>query len=119
MACEIIRVEDDVISARLSGIFRLADQKALQSIAGKVIAEGRKVRLIAILENFQGWEKGVDWSDIDFLVEHGGGVAKMAIVGDKRWKEEVFAFVGKGLRATEIEFFPSDLLKQAESWIRL
>jgi hypothetical protein len=42
----------------------------------------------------------------------------MGIVGDKNWKEEIFAFVGKGFRTTEIEFFPSDRLKEAESWIR-
>jgi hypothetical protein len=97
---------------------RLTDLKALQNIAGQVIARGSKVRLIAILEDFQGWEKGVDWSDIDFLVEHGNEVGKMAIVGDKNWKEEVLAFLGKGFRSTEIEFFTSDHLKEAESWVR-
>jgi len=118
MACEIIRIEDDLIFARVTGVMRLADQKTLQNIAGQVIARGGKVRLLAIFEDFHGWEKGVDWSDIDFLIEHGSEVAKMAIVGDKNWRVEIFAFVGKGVRTTEIEFFPSDRFKEAESWVR-
>jgi len=118
MACEIIRIEDDLIFARVTGVMRLADQKTLQNIAGQVIARGGKVRLLAIFDGFHGWEKGVDWSDIDFLIEHGSEVAKMAIVGDKNWRVEIFAFVGKGVRTTEIEFFPSDRLKEAESWVR-
>ncbi|MGO9373956.1 MAG: STAS/SEC14 domain-containing protein [Syntrophobacteraceae bacterium] len=118
MACEIIRIEDDLIFARVTGVMRLADQKTLQNIAGQVIARGWKVWFIAILEDFQGWKKGVDWSDIDFLVKYDADVAKMAIVGDKNWKEEVFAFVGKGFRTTEIAFFERNSLREAESWIR-
>jgi len=96
---------------------QLDDHKTLQRIARQIIAGGRKVRFLAILENFQGWQRGVDWSDIGFFVEHGNDIAKIAIIGDKAWKEDVFAFAGKGLRATEIEFFTPDLSKEAESWV--
>ncbi len=117
MACLITRIENGFISANISGVMRLDDHKALQHIARQIIATGRKVRFLAILENFQGWEKGVDWSDIGFFVDHGNDIAKMAIVGDKGWREDVFAFAGKGLRATEIEYFTPDLLEEAEAWV--
>ncbi len=118
MTCEIIRTDGDLIYARISGAMRFVDQQALQNAALRVIATGRKVRFLAFLENFQGWDKGDDWSDIGFLVGHGDDIAKMAIVGDPRLKDEVFAFVGRGFRATEIEFFPSDRWKEAEFWVR-
>jgi len=117
MAQEIIRIDGDVAYVKISGVMKLADQEAFQTAAMKLIARGRKVRLLATLEDFRGWEKGVDWGDIGFLMAHGNDVAKMAIVGDERWKDEVFAFVGKGLRTTEIEFFPPSSSKEAESWI--
>jgi len=117
MAYEVIRIDGDVFYVRISGVMKLVDQEAFQKLAMKWIAQGRRARLLATLEDFRGWEKGVDWGDIGFFMEHGDDVAKMAIVGDERWKDEVFAFVGKGLRTTEVEFFPSSSLKEAERWI--
>ena len=118
MACEILRVEGDLVSAKFSGVMRLNDQQALQDIARQIIERGEKVRLLAILEGFQGWEKGVDWGDIDFMVKYDDRVFKMAIIGDMKWREKIFAFVGKGLRATEIEFFTIDRFTEALSWVR-
>jgi hypothetical protein len=117
VAYEIIRIEDDILCIRISGVMKLADQQALQSTGMVPISRGRKVKLLVTLESFQGWEKGVDWGDVDFLMAHGNDVAKIAIVGDERWKDEIFAFVGKGLRTTEIEFFPASSMKEAESWV--
>jgi hypothetical protein len=42
--------------------------------------------LLAILEDFQGWERGVDWNDLEFTISHGGEIAKIAIVGEPRWE---------------------------------
>jgi hypothetical protein len=52
--------------------------------------------------------------DVDFVVAHDDDFANMAIVGDEWWSDRAYAFVGKGLRATEIEFFPYSSLKEAE-----
>jgi len=118
VAYEIIRIDEAVLTIRISGVMKLADQQSLQTTGMQQIAKGRKVRLLVTLVDFQGWEKGVDWGDVGFLMEHGDDIAKMAFVGDERWKDQVFAFVGKGFRTTEIEFFPSSSMKEAESWIR-
>lgn len=117
MACEIIKIADSVVHVRIRDVMRIADQKMLESVAMEVIGKGKKVRLVAILENFKGWEKTEAWGDLGFMAEHGDDIVRMAIVGDERWKEEAFLFVGKGLRDTEIEFFPSSSLKQAEEWV--
>lgn len=118
MAYEIIKIEDAMVHLRISGIMQLRDQQALQNLGKKWIGEGRKVRLLVTLEDFEGWEKGMDWGDVDFLMVHGNDIAKMALVGDERWKDQMFAFVGKGLRTTEIEYFSPSSLKEAETWIR-
>jgi len=95
----------------------VADQKMLESVAMELIGKGKKVKLFAILENFKGWEKSESWGDIGFMMKYGDDIVKMAIVGDERWKEEAFLFVGKGLRSTQIEFFPTSSLRQAEEWV--
>lgn len=118
MAHEILEMKDDIISVRYSGILRKADMTALQELALQLIRQGKKLRLLAVLENFQGWDKQEDWNDIGFMIEHGDDFAKMALVGDEKWKDDAFLFVGKGFRATDIEFFPSTALPEAERWIR-
>ena len=118
MAYEIIKIDGPVLHVRIKGVMQLADQHALQAAAKKLIAQGLKPRLLVIAENFQGWEKGVDWGDMDFLMDYGDDVVKMAIVGDEKWKEQVFMFTAKGLRKTAIEYFSPTALAQAEAWVR-
>lgn len=118
MAYDIMAIDDEVVRVRISDRMRLADQEALQDVARELIRKGKQVRLLAILDKFRGWERSEGWSDVGFLAEHGKKIVKMAIVGDECWKEEVFLFAGKGLRATEIEFFPPSSREEAELWVR-
>lgn len=117
MACEIIKITDSIVHARIWDAMQPADQKLLESAAMEMIRKGNKVRLIVILENFKGWEKTEAWGDVGFMIKHGNDIVKMAIVGDERWKDETFVFVGKGLRSTKVEFFSPTALKQAEVWV--
>ena len=97
---------------------KLADQRAVQNAGKQLIEQGAKPSLMLTLDNFQGWEKGVDWGDVGFMLSEGKNIRRMAIVGDTRWEDEVLVFVGKGMRATEIEFFPAAAAREAETWIR-
>lgn len=117
MAHEGMEIRDEVIKLRLSGLLTSADMTSLQKLALQLISAGRKPRLLAILDDFQGWSRHDDWNEIEFLTEHGDDVARMAVVGDDKWKDDIYLFVGKGLRTTEIEFFPSAALEEAEKWV--
>ena len=118
MPHEIESIDDTLISVRISGVMKVSDQARLQSLARGLIGQGKGVRLLAKLENFQGRENTEQWGDASFLSEHGNAIVKMAIVGDERWKDEVFLFAGKGLRTTEIAFFSPSSLTDAEAWVR-
>lgn len=118
MAYEILEIDNDIMHVRISGVMRLADQKALQEKARDLIDRGLRPRLLITAENFEGWEKTEEWEDVGFLTGYGNSIVKMAIVGDESWKEQIFMFTGKGLRPTEIEFFPNASLSEAELWIR-
>lgn len=118
MAHEIIQIDDALISVRIRGVMRLADMEAIQALAHDLIEHGKKPRCLIVAEDFQGWDKQDDWNDIGFFVEHGDDIEKMAIVGDECWKDDIYLFTGKGLRKTEIEFFPVSALQEAEAWLR-
>ncbi len=117
MAFEIIKVEDSVVHIRIKDLMQVADKNKLESLGTDMISKGKKIRLVVLLENFKGWEKSDVWGDVEFMMDHGDDIVRMAIVGDERWKEQVLIFVGKGLRKTEIEFFPPSSMKKAEDWV--
>jgi hypothetical protein len=60
----------------------------------------------------------VDWDDVGFMLTEGKNIPRMAIVGDTCWEDEILVFVGKGMRATGIEFFLAAAARKAEAWIR-
>ena len=108
----------DICVLRLSGLLKQSEFAIGQdSMAGKIDA-GTKPRLLTILEDFEGWERGADWNDLDFLLSHGGEIAKIAIVAEPRWEVLALAFAGAGIRRAPVKFFQPDKLAQARSWLQ-
>ena len=107
----------DTCVLRISGILKRSEFGASQGEVGRQIDTGSKPRLLAILENFEGWERGADWNDLDSLISHGGEIAKIAIVAEPRWETLALAFAGAGVHRAPAKFFPPDELEQARSWL--
>ena len=118
MAFEIVKTDGPMLHVRIKGVMQLADHQAIQEVAKKLIDQGLKPRVLVSTVDFRGWEKGADWGDMSFLSDYGDDIVKMAIVGDEKWKDQVFMFVAKGLRETAVEYFPAGALTQAEAWVR-
>ena len=58
------------------------------------------------------------WADdLDFQASHGNDIARIAIVGDERWRDDALLYVGKGFRRTGITFFTPDALEAAKAWL--
>ena len=73
--------------------------------------------MLVIGEKFEGWERGADWNDLDFMISHGGEIAKIAIVAEPRWEVQALAFAGAGVRRAPVKFFPPDELAAARAWL--
>jgi hypothetical protein len=108
---------NDICALRISGILKRSEFGAEQSAIARKIDMGSKPRLLVILENFEGWERGADWNDLDFLISHGGKISKIAIVAEPRWETLALAFAGAGVRRAAVKFFPTSELEQARSWL--
>ncbi len=83
----------------------------------RTIDAGAKPRLLAILDEFEGWERGADWNDLDFLFSHSQEIARIAIVVDPRWEVPALAFAGAGVRRAPVKLFPPNELAQARKWL--
>ena len=100
-----------------SGMVKRAEFGTVQATAARAIDAGAQPRMLAILEDFQGWEKGADWNDLDFQLSHGNQIARIAIVGEPRWESEALAFAGAGFRRAPVKFFPPGQLAEARAWL--
>jgi hypothetical protein len=102
---------------RISGIWKRSDFGASQDEVAHNIDAGARPRVLAILEDFEGWERGADWNDLDFLFSHSDKIARIAIVGEPRWEVQGLAFAGTGFRSAPVRFFPPNELEQARAWL--
>jgi hypothetical protein len=117
MPATIEKQSADLYTLRLTGILKQSEFGEVQTTIEKAIESGAQPRLLALLDNFEGWEKGADWNDLDFLFKHSNEIAKIAIVGAPQWETQALAFAGAGFRRAPVNFFPSDKLEAARKWI--
>jgi stage II sporulation SpoAA-like protein len=108
---------DGICVLRISGVLKQAEFAAQQAAIAKKIDEGVKPRLLAIAEDFQGWERGTDWNDLDFMFKYGGEIARIAIVAEPEWEPKALAFAGAGVRRARVRFFYPDAEQQAREWL--
>ncbi|MGH8093231.1 MAG: STAS/SEC14 domain-containing protein [Chthoniobacterales bacterium] len=108
---------NDVCTLRISGLLKRDEFAAAQAELARKIDAGAKPRVLVIGENFEGWERGADWNDLDFLFSHSGEIARIAVVADPRWEVHALAFAGAGVRRAPVKFFPLNELAQARIWL--
>ena len=108
---------NDICLLQISGTLKRSEFAAKRAEIAVKIEFGAKPRLLAILEDFEGWERGADWNDLDFLISHGGEIAKFAIVAEPRWETQALAFAGAGVRRAPVKFFPPNEVAAARTWL--
>ncbi|MGH7833388.1 MAG: STAS/SEC14 domain-containing protein [Candidatus Binatia bacterium] len=117
MAFTILDASGPIVTVKISGELGKPEVSQMQAAAVGAIRRCGKISALLILENFNGWKREGDWGDISFLIEHDKDIAKIAVVGDERWRDLVYAFLAKGFRRAAVEYFlPADLAK-ARTWL--
>ena len=117
MSVQIQYEPNDTCVLRIGGVLKQEEFAAAQDKLAHKIDAGAKPRLLVIGESFEGWERGADWNDLDFLLSHSGEIAKIAVVAEPRWEVQALAFSGAGVRRAPVKFFPPNELARARSWL--
>jgi hypothetical protein len=102
---------------RITGLLRKSELDAALEAEAKQWEPATRVRVLIIVEDFKGWERGADWGDTSFLFAHDDQIDKIAIVADPRWETETLMFAGAGIRRAPVKFFPPDQLALARGWL--
>ena len=106
MPIALTQEADNIFRLAIRGILRKADLDRCQD---RLVVDMRRlgsVRLLFVLDGFEGWEPGDSWSDLTFYARHGDCIDRIAVVGDERWRGEALMFAGADLRRAPVEFFP-------------
>jgi hypothetical protein len=117
MTIEIIKGSDEYITISVSSILTFEEMQSVQDSVKDVLTSKKKVNCLLLVNDFQGWGKGGDWGDLTFMYESDPNIAKIAVVADERWKDELMMFLGDGRRQAEVRHFHSDEEQDARNWL--
>ena len=106
MAIEMHHDSSKVFRLQISGTLRRADLDRCQNALAAEMNRIGPVRLLFVLEGFEGWEPKDDWSDLSFYVTHGDRIERIAFVGDERWRAEMLMFSAADLRKAPVGSSP-------------
>jgi len=108
---------DNLFRLDVRGSLRKADLERNQKDLLVHMARVGPVKLLFVLQYFEGWHSGDNWSDLSFYITHGDSIQRIAIVGEERWRSELLMFAGADLRQAAVQFFPAPGLADARVWL--
>ena len=108
---------DNVFRLNIRGMLRQTELEECQQRLASEMARVGPVRLLFVLEGFEGWEPHARWNDLSFYMKHGDTIERIAIVGPERWRSEAMMFAGADLRRAPVEFFVDGAVAEARVWL--
>jgi hypothetical protein len=108
---------DNVYRLEVRGTLRRAEFDQCQTSLIDEMQQRGRVRLLFILDRFDGWESTDAWNDLTFYVRYGNSIERIAIVGPERWRSETLMFAGADLRDAPVAFFVEGRLDAARAWL--
>jgi SpoIIAA-like len=108
---------DNVYRLEVRGILRKSDLDRCQDVLAGEIGRIGPVKLLFLLEGFEGWEPHADWNDLTFYVKYGDSIERIAIVGPERWRSPALMFAAADLRRAPVEFFSEEGAADARAWL--
>jgi len=102
---------------KVSGKLGKDEFEQAQNTCETAIKKIGNLKILILLDNFQGWESAKGWEDSSFPERNDSYIDKIAIVGDKQWMDLAYAFTLKGLRSVPIEYFDEGQESTARLWL--
>jgi hypothetical protein len=117
MPIELHHEHDNIFRVDLRGRLRQAEFRGCQEQILRDVSRLGPVRLLFVLDGFDGWDSQDNWSDLGFFVRHGDTIERIAIVGDERWRDLALMFAAADLRRAPVEYFSESDLATARTWL--
>jgi hypothetical protein len=116
MSLRFIESDDRIIKIIVTGTLCTNDYDDFLPDIERLIKQHGKVRVLVMMEGFNGSAVGDLWADIKFDVRHFSDLERIAMVGDKSW-EKWMAWFCKPFTTASIRRFDMSELADAKIWI--
>ncbi|OAI25784.1 STAS/SEC14 domain-containing protein [Methylomonas koyamae] len=117
MSYTIIQKTGTHVWIKISNLFTVQDLLGLQGSLEADLQRSSHIRILIELENFEGWSHDSGWESTSFLPESDNKTSRIALVGDEKWKDEFFMFIGYPLTPIDVAYFPTTQLREAAVWL--
>jgi hypothetical protein len=117
MTIQIETEANGLLNIRISNLITREDVFQCQEAIVAAIKLYGKVKALVVLEAFQGWETSDEWGDFLFYAEYENKIEKIAVTGDLKWRDDMFAFLSGPFRSGLIEFFNPSQESEARTWL--
>lgn len=117
MSMSVQKEGENVYRLDVRGTLQKQDFQRCQHVLINEMGRVGTIRLLFVLEAFEGWDQKDDWRDMSFYTKHGSSIDRIAIVGDERWRSETLMFAGADLRRAAVQFFPTASIDEAREWV--
>src|SRR4029453_1691915 len=105
MPMSVQQEQKNVYRLDVRGMLQKQDFQQCQDVLIKEMDRVGNIRLLFVLDGFEGWDQKDDWRDMAFYTKYGSSIDRIAIVGDERWRSETLMFAGADLRRAAGQFF--------------
>lgn len=110
------RSRGKILEIRVQGKLEKEDYKAFEPEVERLLKQHGKIRILFVMDHFEGWTAGALWEDIGFDFKHFNDIEKLVLVGDKQWEKGMAVFC-KPFTTAEVRYFDRGELDQARDWI--
>lgn len=117
MPASVQHERENVYRLELRGTLLKSEMDECQRQIAEEMARLGAVKLLVVLDDFEGWEPQAAWNDLSFYVSHGDAIGRIAIVGDPQWRDLTMMFASADLRRAPVEFFPEQDRAEARAWL--
>jgi hypothetical protein len=117
MPIDLQHERDNIFRIELTAKLRQAEFQRCQEQILEEVSRLGPVRLLFVLDRFDGWESQDNWKDLGFFVRHGDSIERIAIVGEERWRDLALMFAAADLRKAPVEYFHTSDLVTAQRWL--
>lgn len=106
----------DLLVATVTGTMTTDDQVRLVAWIRVAIRNAGAVRVLVRLDRFAGWlAPAVDLDPSTIWLRDEEAVRQLAIVGDRRWRQQVLTMTAQPVRGIPIHYFETE--SAARAWL--
>jgi len=117
MSITFTKESKDLFVICIEGILTFDNQKEIEKRVRDEIDRNQKTKVLILAEQFSGWGKEGNWSDLTFMYEYDPYIEKIAVVAKKKWKNKILLHIGADIRQASVEFFlPAE--DEAREWLQ-